>query len=365
MEQYSSESSSDGSEDGMMKTLDFSYKFMDSSTMYSSIENLTDTEVKEKRPEHVCNLNIQHNLLTEIPENISKFCNLRKIDMSNNTLSDLSEVITKLPLQELIAKNNNFEEFSLPKTFDRLISTLQILNLSGNRLKTFPDQIFTLTRLKYLYLGQNQIKEIPTQIYKLERLEILSLGGNNLYEIPKSLCQLHELQALILSDNELESLPACIANLKKLRALQLHRNKLKTLPTEIVTLKYLSELSLRENPLVIKFVNDMMYDPPTLQEISARVIKLYNVVYDPHELPKNLVEYLSSGHHCLNPNCKGVYFDNRVEHVKFVDFCGKYRVPLLQYLCSSKCIEDSASDDSHQVVASSSNSHLIRKVLLG
>ena len=34
----------------------------------------------------------------------------------------------------------------------------------------------------------------------------------------------------------------------------------------------------------------------------------------------------------------GVYFDNRVENVKFIDFCGKYRVPFMQYLCSSKWV---------------------------
>jgi len=32
-----------------------------------------------------------------------------------------------------------------------------------------------------------------------------------------------------------------------------------------------------------------------------------------------------------------VYFSSRVENVKFVDFCGKYRLPLLQYLCSPNC----------------------------
>ena len=29
-----------------------------------------------------------------------------------------------------------------------------------------------------------------------------------------------------------------------------------------------------------------------------------------------------------------------MEHVKFVDFCGKYKIPLLQYLCSSRCKDD-------------------------
>lgn len=54
----------------------------------------------------------------------------------------------------------------------------------------------------------------------------------------------------------------------------------------------------------------------------------------------------------------GVFFNNRVEHVKFVDFCGKYRLPLLQYLCSRKCIE---SRDGDEVVSCA----MMRKVLLG
>lgn len=54
----------------------------------------------------------------------------------------------------------------------------------------------------------------------------------------------------------------------------------------------------------------------------------------------------------------GVFFNNHVEHVKFVDFCGKYRLPLLQYLCSTKCI---ASRDGDEVVSGA----MIKKVLLG
>lgn len=58
----------------------------------------------------------------------------------------------------------------------------------------------------------------------------------------------------------------------------------------------------------------------------------------------------------------GVFFDNRVEHVKFVDFCGKYRIPLLQYLCSSRCISESSSESSEDEAVAGS---LMRKVLLG
>jgi hypothetical protein len=55
-----------------------------------------------------------------------------------------------------------------------------------------------------------------------------------------------------------------------------------------------------------------------------------------------------------------------VEHIKFVDFCGKYRIPLLQYLCSSKCIEDDSNSHIDESGACGyANSNMMKKVLLG
>ena len=68
----------------------------------------------------------------------------------------------------------------------------------------------------------------------------------------------------------------------------------------------------------------MAFQPASLLELSARVIKNYGLPFE-HNIPHNLVEYLHQARSCLNPRCSGVYFDARVEHVKFVDFCGMYR----------------------------------------
>ncbi len=61
----------------------------------------------------------------------------------------------------------------------------------------------------------------------------------------------------------------------------------------------------------------------------------------------DLIAYLDSARRCSNPSCSGVYFTHRVRFVDFVDFCGKYRVPLLKYLCSPHptLTEQPASDD--------------------
>lgn len=131
-------------------------------------------------------------------------------------------------------------------------------------------------------------------------------------------------------------------------------------------------MSLRDNPLVVRFVQDMALKPPTLLELAGRIVRASGQQPGPADVPRTLVDYLNSANCCVNPNCKGVFFDNRVEHIKFVDFCGKYRVPLQQYLCSSKCIEPerplrpNAGIGGPNMGNSGTNSgFMMRKVLLG
>uniref|UniRef100_A0A8D9A002 Leucine-rich repeat-containing protein 58 n=2 Tax=Cacopsylla melanoneura TaxID=428564 RepID=A0A8D9A002_9HEMI len=361
---YGSSSSSDSSDSDSfktvsIKTLDFSYSSLDSKTLAAQFELLPSNDLN-KRPENIDTLLLYHNNISSFPLNGSKFTNLRLIDLSNNRLTHLPQEITSFPLTTLIARNNLLTVQSLPKDMSGL-KNLKVLNLSGNELTKFPMQILDIHSLKYLYLGNNLLDEIPREINKLCKLHVLSLGGNVLTEIPETFGHLYELEALILSDNLLESLPASIANLKLLKSLLLHNNKLRTLPTEIITLKCLSQLSLRDNPLVIRFVSDMMYNPPSLLELASRTLKVHEVDYSQEPLPQNLVQYLDSAHHCVNPKCKGVFFDNRIEHIKFVDFCGKYRVPLLQYLCSSRCITNSPN----VMYGNIKNEDMMKKVLLG
>lgn len=65
------------------------------------------------------------------------------------------------------------------------------------------------------------------------------------------------------------------------------------------------QLSLRENPLVVRFVQEISLNPPTLLELAARVIRAANVPYEPHDLPKSMFEYLGTAHSCVNPKCQG------------------------------------------------------------
>lgn len=202
------------------------------------------------------------------------------------------------------------------------------------------------------------------------RLEYLYIGGNKLTYIPDELGKLHRLKMLNLCDNKINNIPKELVNLHQLESLSLHNNNLTVLPIAIVKLKNLHEISVRGNPLVIRFVRSQSTSFPSLKELTGRIIKNYNIPYSVEVLPGSLVKFLDSARKCVNPKCCGVFFDSCVRHVKFVDFCGKYRLPFEQFLCSphdNEQWEESASSsytssDDDDVLG---NPSWIKKILLG
>ncbi|KAK6172161.1 hypothetical protein SNE40_015886 [Patella caerulea] len=333
---------------------------------YSDLETVPDFLLL--RSNELRALQLDHNEILCLPDTISSFKNLVTMDISANNMTILSPELVKLHnLKTFIARNNCFDTDSIPKDFG-LMSSLEVLNLGGNNFKELPPQVTELEHLRCLYMGGNKIEEVNSSIKSLTNLEVLYLGGNCLTEIPAEVGCLHKLTALVLCDNQIQSLPPTLIHLQQLRSLSLHNNQISTLPTAIVSLNIV-ELSLRNNPLVDKFVQDLVYNPPTLLELAGRCIKIDGLPYSCEELPRHLVQYLDSAHHCVNIKCKGVYFSSRVEQVKFVDFCGKYRLPLLQYLCSPSCStvispSPSLSSDSEPEEEDNTKERM-RRVLLG
>lgn len=417
---YSSESSDEGGSSGDLSsfTLDFSYLMLDNETISVHLKNSIreqeeskcvkvnsettadegdsdrpsgsgyrdsnfvarmsssdddDDDDESERYDRVTNkLYLHNNMLLTVPFEIVRFSKLKSIDLSNNSLTHINDFILQLPeLQTLYLKNNSLSDDGLPKDLP-VLSKLRELNISGNNFTRFPQLLYEMTNLRYLYLGNNQITEILSDVKTMQGLHVLHLGGNLLENVPDELGELHQLQALILCENRLRSLPRSIASLTRLRSLLLHNNDLCCLPVGIVKLRGLLELSLRDNPLVTRFVNscarELMYNPPSLLELAARVIKLKKLHYTEEDLPKSLITYLSSGNRCVNPNCKGMYFSSCVEHIKFVDFCGMYRVPLMHYLCSSRCSSKTPAYYSANIAESESEedepSARMKKVLL-
>ncbi|KAM6382607.1 leucine-rich repeat-containing protein 58 isoform 2-T2 [Alca torda] len=247
-----------------------------------------------------------------LPPGLSQwFPALEVLDVSGTGLAELGAELLALPrLHTLLAKNNRLGgPGSLPKGLGQapLGRSLRVLNLSGNRFAEVPPALLGLRGLQSLSLGGNRLHGIPPDIQELRSLEFLYLGGNFITSIPPELANLPSLSYLVLCDNKIQSIPPQLAQLHSLRSLSLHNNLLTYLPREILNLVHLEELSLRGNPLVVRFVRDLTYNPPSLQELAGRTVKTRNVPYAPSDLPENLVRYLSLASNCPNPKCGAQY----------------------------------------------------------
>lgn len=164
MESYTSDSS-DSDSNSSDKVLDFSCMFLEPEVVNHNLDVLLENS---KKPEEVDKLILHHNNLSSFPENIVKFTGLCALDISNNGLKDLPDVFEHLRLTHLIARNNSLDNSSLPKSFTTN-GTLKEINLSGNRLTHFPEQLFSFVNLRYLYLGGNQIGCISKNIWKFNQ----------------------------------------------------------------------------------------------------------------------------------------------------------------------------------------------------
>ncbi|XP_066455350.1 leucine-rich repeat-containing protein 58 [Eleutherodactylus coqui] len=332
------------------------------------LENLSLEQVPEERRREVQQLLLPHNRLVVLPPPVALFSQLLLLDISHNGLAYIGDEILGLTrLKTLLAKNNRLDESSLPKEMGAM--RLEVVNFSGNQFEELPSQLLQMQTLKTLSLGGNRLKSIPAEIENITSLEFLYLGGNFISYIPSELANLSYLSCLVLCDNRIQSVPPQLAQLHSLRSLSLHNNLLTYLPREILSLVRLQELSLRGNPLVVRFVRDLTYMPPSLLELAGRTIKSRGIPYSPWELPENLLRYLDLASKCPNPKCGGVYFDSCVRHIKFVDFCGKYRLPLMHYLCSpecsSPCSSISSQSESDSEDEASVAARRMQKVLLG
>lgn len=132
----------------------------------------------------------------------------------------------------------SLEEF--PPEIYSLASTLEILDLTGNRLKALPQDFDRLQNLRVLFCSDNLFTELPTVLGQCPHLSMVGFKANKLRTIaPASLPP--ALRWLILTDNRIEKLPDEIGNCRQLQKLMLAGNCLTDLPR---TLSHCSELEL-------------------------------------------------------------------------------------------------------------------------
>ena len=121
-------------------------------------------------------------------------------------LGDLSKCLQVLDLH-----HNQLEK--LPEEIG-LLKSLRVLYVHHNKLKKLPDSIGDLSRLQNLDISANALKELPVTISKLKRLRTLDVSKNvKLKKLPKQLGHCHGLDKLVGPDLDVVQYPvASICN---------------------------------------------------------------------------------------------------------------------------------------------------------
>lgn len=154
------------------------------------------------------------------------------ISLLKNEFDILKALEEQLKLKILNLKTNINSDIGY-ESENGYITKLILTNL---RLEFIPDIIQDLNMLEYLFLNDNCLRSIPNWINKLSKLRFLNIIHNEITSLPNEICDLLSLTNLWCSDNKLIGFPENIGNLSNLRFLGISENPLESIPNSLMKL---------------------------------------------------------------------------------------------------------------------------------
>lgn len=145
---------------------------------------------------------------------------LRSLKIVNCVVSTpgLIEQLHDNPIIEELTVYNNLKDFDLADHSESLynLPNLTKLDLNNNTLTELPTKILRLTALTELSVSHNQLELISKKISSLTNLTILNLSNNQIKKLPQEITDLTNLTELDVSHNKLISLPKTIDQMSNL-----------------------------------------------------------------------------------------------------------------------------------------------------
>lgn len=127
----------------------------------------------------------------------------------------------------------------------RNVDSVFILDLSKNKLTTFPLEILKLVNLKKLILKKNKLTALPLELRELKNLEYISIEKNKIVTFPLAFCSLLKLKTLVICRNPMVNMPDCIEYLTELEYIDMWETEIDSIPEGISKLSKLKEIDLR------------------------------------------------------------------------------------------------------------------------
>jgi Leucine-rich repeat (LRR) protein len=240
-------------------------------------------------------LNISHNCLNVLSEDIGNLIMLQTLRLENNSLVELPDNVCGLVnLQQLCIANNSLR--ILPSDIGRLVK-LEELDVSGNILEDLPGSVSQLTNLCHFSAASNKLSHLSESFTHLNKLTTLNVSHNSICEVPCCLFTgLPNVSVLDLSDNYIFSfneVPNCVSRLRRLR---LDHNCLFTIPQWIFqdTCKYMLEFNVSYNKCMTGFSNEVFISASNLKSLDVSDCSLTTTSVAFLRGLKNL-EYLNMG----------------------------------------------------------------------
>jgi hypothetical protein len=202
----------------------------------------TLSQLKSGQLAGITHLSLSDNL-TEFPKEILLLADtLEVLDLSNNKLISLPKELKQLKkLKILFASNNLFT--TLPEALGPC-ENLEMVGFKANKINSVPANSLPL-KLRWLILTDNQLTTLPDTLGQRPRLQKLALAGNRLTELPQSFGLLHNLELLRISANELTSYPNQLLTLPKLAWITFSGNPFSRSDVQVKSVPQVSSASFK------------------------------------------------------------------------------------------------------------------------
>lgn len=202
-------------------------------------------------------LKVSQKGLKEFPPGLTQLDNvLRTLDISDNKFVILPNEISRFMQLKHLNLNRN-KLMKLPDCIGAL-TKLETLSICHNNLSTLPRTLSNLINLKKVYLSDNHIKDFPIMFCGLKHLDILDLSNNEISCIPSEIAGLNVTE-LNLNQNQISEITAEIANCPRLKTLRLEENclQLSAIHPDILQSSFVSNLALEGNLFETKELADV------------------------------------------------------------------------------------------------------------
>ncbi|KAL0854919.1 hypothetical protein Bca101_060071 [Brassica carinata] len=273
-----------------------------------------------------------------IPKSISKFSNLKNLDLHDNNFT--GSVPNLANLEYLDLSYNKLEG----EVSDSLGSVSE-LTLSHNFFSSFGKsfEVFDLTNIQTLDLSSNSFRgPLPHWICKLRPSLLLELSNNNFSgSIPQCLSNvMADLSTLNLQNNNFSGiLPSIFVNATNLVALDISDNQLEgKLPESLINCISLEFLNVKSNRIKDTFPS-WLGSLPSLSVMILRANEFYGPLYRPHvSIGFQSLKIIDISHNHFNGTLPPFYFSNWREMINITKRVSEYMEDGYSYINSMEMV---------------------------